>query len=41
MNVALYADYIADLRTLFAELDRHLNDFRLLTFVWSWWRRAA
>ncbi|NYJ14044.1 hypothetical protein GGI64_005135 [Rhizobium leguminosarum] len=28
MNVALYADYIADLRTLFAELDRHPERFQ-------------
>ena len=28
MNVALYADYIADLRTLFAELDTHPERFQ-------------
>ncbi|RFB85722.1 hypothetical protein B5K08_25565 [Rhizobium leguminosarum bv. trifolii] len=28
MNVALYADYIADLRILFAELDRHPERFQ-------------
>ncbi len=30
MTVALYADYVADLRTLFAELDQHPERFQTL-----------